>query len=76
MVFPAVAFARGNVRHQRGRRGILQFCGGDVAGGFAGCFGQLKQRDLICAVDIDANRAVISFRAGGPAVADAAESVT
>lgn len=54
------------MRHQRGRRGILQFCGRDVAGGFTGCFRQFKQRDLICAVDIDANRAVIGFRAGGP----------
>lgn len=52
--------------HQSGGRGVLQFGGRDVAGSKAGGFRQLKDGLVIFLVDIDAQRAVIAFDAGGP----------
>ena len=54
------------MRHLRRRRRILQFSRRDIAGGKTRGFRQLKDGLMIFFVDINAQRAVIAFHAGGP----------
>ena len=55
------------MRFEHGRRGVLNFRGGHVAGGEAFGLGQFDQVELRVAVDVHIDGVVVGLGAGGPA---------
>ena len=54
------------MRFEHGRRGILDFGGGHVAGGLACGFGQFEEIELRIAIHVDVHGVVVRLGAGGP----------